>query len=241
VDGILHGSFPLQNSLHGTLYEDYILPCRPVRTLMEKPGFTVILLAAVLLVSGCATRPPQQQDNLCRIFEQQPRWYDYAVASERHWGTPIAVQMAFVQQESSFRARVRPERNRILGFIPGRRPSSARGYAQAQDPAWQDYQQATGNRRARRSNMADALDFIGWYNDVSHRRLGLAKNDAYHLYLAYHDGHTGFQRGGWRNNRQLQSIASRVDQRATTYTRQLQGCEDRFRCRRWYQFWPFCR
>ncbi|MCC5864406.1 MAG: lysozyme-like domain containing protein [Wenzhouxiangella sp.] len=201
----------------------------------------LIALLSILICAGCATRPPQDQDNLCNIFAENPRWYDHARASERRWGTPIAIQMAFVQQESSFRARVRPERRRHLGVIPGRRPSSARGYAQAQDPAWSDYQQATGNRRARRSNMADALDFIGWYNDVSHRRLGLAKNDAYHLYLAYHEGHTGFQRGAWRNNRQLQSIASRVDARALAYQRQLNGCEQRFRCRRWYQVRPFCQ
>jgi len=199
------------------------------------------MLLAAIVMSGCASRPPQQQDNICSIFREQPRWYDHARASERRWGTPIAVQMAFVQQESSFRARARPERNRILGFIPGRRPSSARGYAQAQDPAWQDYQQATGNRRARRSNMADALDFIGWYNDVSHRRLGLSKTDAYHLYLAYHEGHTGFQRGAWRNNQQLRAIASRVDQLAMNYSRQLPACESRLRCRRWYQIRPFCR
>ena len=201
----------------------------------------LLLPLAIVLLAGCASRPPQQQDNICQIFAEQPRWYDYALASEKRWGTPIAVQMAFVQQESSFQARARPERNRVLGIFPGRRPSSARGYAQAQDPAWQDYQRATGNRRARRSNMADALDFIGWYNDVSHRRLGLAKTDAFHLYLAYHDGHTGFQRGGWRNNSQLQSIARRVEQRAAYYARQLPACESKLRCRRWYQFRPFCR
>lgn len=199
------------------------------------------LICLVLLMTACASSPPRNQDNLCQIFDENPRWYDQARASERRWGTPVAVQKAIVQQESSFRARARPERRRYLGFIPGRRPSSARGYAQAQDPAWQDYQAATGNRRARRSNMADALDFIGWYNDVSHRRLGLARNDAYNLYLAYHEGHTGYQRGAWRNNRQLQSIASRVDQRAMNYQRQLNACEDQFQCRRWYQFWPFCR
>jgi hypothetical protein len=195
----------------------------------------------VLFLTGCAATPPRQQDNLCKIFEQHEKWYDYAHQSEERWGTPIAVQMAFVQQESSFRARARPERRRIFGFIPGPRPSSAKGYAQAQDPAWNDYQKATGRRFARRTDMEDALDFIGWYNDVSQRRLGLSKSDAFHLYLAYHDGHTGFQRGGWRSNSQLQAIARRVQQRARDYGRQLPACEDELRCRRWYQFWPFCR
>jgi len=211
---------------------------------MEQTIFLKVLFATVLtmgLMSGCASAPPRQQDNICSIFSEYPRWYDHARASEKQWGTPIPIQMAVVQQESSFRARARPERRRILGIIPGRRPSSARGYAQAQDPAWEDYQKATGSRLARRSNMADALDFIGWYNDVSHRRLGLSKNDAYNLYLAYHEGHTGYQRGNWRSNRGLQSIARRVQERAAAYSHQLPACESKLRCRRWYQFWPFCR
>jgi len=203
--------------------------------------YSLTVLCFALMLSGCAATPPRQQDNLCQIFDQHGDWYDYAHRSEKRWGTPIAVQMAFVQQESSFRARARPERRKILGFIPGPRPSSAKGYAQAQDPAWEDYQKATGRRFARRTDMEDALDFIGWYNDVSQRRLGLSKTDAFHLYLAYHDGHSGFQRGAWRNNSQLQAIARRVQQRAGDYGRQLPACEDDLRCRRWYQFWPFCR
>jgi hypothetical protein len=199
------------------------------------------LAAAALLLAGCATAPPPRgQDNLCRIFAEQPRWYDHAQASEKRWGTPIGIQMAFVQQESSFQAKARPERQRILGIIPGKRPSSAYGYAQAQDPAWSDYQQATGRRFARRSDMGDALDFIGWYNDVSHRRLGLAKTDARNLYLAYHEGHGGYRRGTWRNKRDLQAIAARVEQRAATYQSQLASCESSYRCRRWYQVWPLC-
>jgi len=198
-----------------------------------------MIMMAVL--AGCATTPPAQQENICQVFRDQPRWYDHARASERRWGTSIAIQMAFMQQESSFRARVRPERKRILGFIPGRRPSSARGFAQAQDPAWQDYQAASGNRFARRSNFADASDFIGWYNDISNSRLGIAKNDPFNLYLAYHDGHTGYQRGGWRNNSTLQNIARRVEQRSIEYTAQLRECEAQFRCRRAWQFWPLCR
>lgn len=199
----------------------------------------VFLLGASLL--GCASKPaPSGQDNLCRVFEQHPRWYDHALASEKKWGTPIAVQMAFVHQESAFQARARPPRTRILGVIPGRRPSSAYGYAQAQDPAWEDYRKATGSRMARRSNMGDALDFVGWYNDMSHRRLGLAKNDARNLYLAYHEGHTGYQRGNWRSNSSLQGVAARVEQRASRYGEQLAVCESDLRCRRWYQVQPFC-
>ena len=79
-----------------------------------------LAVAALLLLSGCATfapSPPEDQTNICEIFREQPSWYDYAQASEEKWGTPIATQMAFIQRESSFRSHVRPDRKYYLGFI----------------------------------------------------------------------------------------------------------------------------
>lgn len=195
----------------------------------------------VALLTACATSPPPKQDNLCRIFEHEPRWYDHARDSERRWGVPIAIQMAIVQRESSFKARVRPRRTRLLGIIPWSRPSSAKGYAQAQDPAWQDYRKATGKRLARRANMADALDFIGWYNATTHRQLGIERDDAYNLYLAYHEGRGGYRRGTWKNKPKVRQTAAEVASRAATYGEQLKRCEEDLQCRHWWQFWPFCR
>lgn len=195
----------------------------------------------IALLTACATSPPPKQDNLCRIFEHEPKWYDYARDSAHRWGIPIELQMAIVQRESSFRARVRPERNRLFGIIPWRRPSSAKGYSQAQDPAWQDYRKATGRHFARRANMADALDFIGWYNATTHQQLGIARDDAYNLYLAYHEGRGGYRRGTWKNKPKVRETASQVASRAATYGEQLKHCEDNLRCRHWWQFWPFCQ
>nr|WP_245795481.1 hypothetical protein [Thioalkalivibrio denitrificans] len=195
----------------------------------------------MLLLTACANQPPERADNICHIFEEYPRWYDHARRAEQRWGTPIPVQIAFVHQESGFRHNVRPPREYRFGFIPRRRPSSAYGYAQAITPAWSDYQEATGRHNARRTNMAHALDFIGWYNDVSHRRLGIPPYDAERLYLAYHEGHTGYARGAYRSKPQVQRVAQRVNERAQRYSAQLEECERRFRCRRFYQFWPFCR
>jgi hypothetical protein len=209
---------------------------------MTLPRMLSVLFALfALLAVGCASKPPTRTDNICHIFEEQPRWYDHARRSEARWGTPIPVQIAFVHQESGFRHNVRPPREYWLGFIPKPRSSSAYGYAQAQSPAWTDYQQATGRRTARRSNMANSLDFIGWYNDVSHRRLNIPKHDAERLYLAYHEGHGGYSRGSYRAKPQVVRVARNVDARARNYTTQLAGCEKQFRCRRFYQFWPFCR
>ncbi|NBB93485.1 MAG: hypothetical protein GVY32_10000 [Gammaproteobacteria bacterium] len=203
----------------------------------------LLVIAFALLLFGCATTPPERQDNLCEIFEQEPGWYDDAYESERRWGIPIAVQMAIVQRESSFRARAKPERTTLLGFIPWRRPSSAVGYAQAQDPAWKEYLDMTGRSAwlTSRADMSDALDFIGWYNYTSHQRLDIDRDDAYRLYLAYHEGRTGYRRGTWRDKPKVQQTAREVADRAERYARQLPACEDEFRCAAWWKFWPFCR
>ena len=196
------------------------------------------------LLGGCAAlapSPPADQSNVCEIFREQPRWYDYARESEARWGTPIATQMAFIQQESSFQSHVRPPRQRYLGFIPGPRPSSARGYAQALDPVWGEYRDEAGGTLARRSHMKHATDFIGWYNARSQRQAGISLNNPEHLYLAYHEGAGGYQRGTWRGKPAVQRAAGQVASRASHYQGQLASCEAEFQCRRFYQVGPFCR
>lgn len=196
-------------------------------------GLTISLLA------GCASQPPARQHNLCSVFDQHPGWYDSAKESEETWGTPAHILMAFVRHESGYRSNAKPPFEWFL-FIPLGRPSSARGFAQAQDPAWQDYRNERGGWFRGRSDMEDALDFIGWYNDKSNRLLGISKRDPKHLYLAYHEGHTGYRRASYQDKPELLRIADRVDHTAREYGAQLRRCEERFKCRKWYQFGPFC-
>lgn len=202
------------------------------------------ILGLVLFLSGCATfapNPPQDQSNICEIFREQPSWYDYARDSQEKWGTPIATQMSFIQQESSFRSHVRPDRKRYLGFIPGPRPSSARGYAQAQDPVWGEYRDQAGSTFARRTHMKHATDFIGWYNSRTRAQTGISLNNTEHLYYAYHEGAGGYQRGTYRNKSHVLRAGSQVAARANRYQTQLNSCEAEFQCRRFYQVGPFCR
>jgi len=200
-----------------------------------------VLLATLLvgLVAGCATQPPRNQHDLCAVFTEYPEWYDYAKAAERVWGTPAHILMAFVRHESAYRADARPPFEWFL-FIPLGRASSARGYAQAQDPVWQEYRDERGRWFRGRADMEDALDFVGWYNDRSHQRLGISKWDPKRLYLAYHEGHAGYRSGSYRNKPQLLRISDRVDHTAREYGAQLRRCEERFRCRKWYQVGPLC-
>ncbi|MCB1647063.1 MAG: hypothetical protein KDI36_16500 [Pseudomonadales bacterium] len=181
------------------------------------------------MLAGCTTSPPEKPDNICEIFYEKDGWYDDARSASRRWGSSIPVMMAFIHQESTFKARAKPPRTRILWIIPGPRPASAYGYSQATDETWDAYKRATGSWGADRNDFDDAIDFIGWYNDQSHRKNGIAKTDAYSLYLAYHEGHGGFAKKTWAKKQWLKDVSTKVANRAATYQQQLNGCEKNLR------------
>ncbi|MEC6908779.1 hypothetical protein [Photobacterium piscicola] len=183
----------------------------------------LLLTVVALIVSGCATPPPSNQSNLCSIFRQYPDWYEDAVDMQQKWGTPINVAMAIMKQESSYRHDALPPKDYVLGFIPWGRVSSAYGYAQAQDPAWADFQKHTGHGGSR-SSFDDAIQFIGWYTHETQRQLGISKWNAYGQYLAYHDGRGGYKRGTYRNKPWLMKVARKVEQQSKNYGWQLKQC-----------------
>ncbi len=189
--------------------------------------WTRFSLLAVLALAACTSAPPRQPDDICRIFDEKRSWYRAAVETEREWGLPIPVGMAFVHRESSYVADAKPPRGRLLWVIPWRRPSSAYGYAQATDEAWSDYRKATSRWMVDRDDFDDALDFIGWYNDRSARKLRLSKQDAYHLYLAYYSGISGYASGRWRSDARVKGYASKVARRAQRYSDQFSTCKKR--------------
>ncbi|NQX89033.1 MAG: hypothetical protein HRT77_10245 [Halioglobus sp.] len=184
------------------------------------------LLTAALLTSACSTSPPRDVNNLCEIFREKDDWYDHAVDASENWGSSIPVMMAIMHQESRFRADARPPRRQLLGFIPWSRASSAYGYPQAKDGTWKDYKREAGSFGADRDDFSDAIDFIGWYNYKSGQRSGIAVHDTYGLYLAYHEGHGGYNRLTHRDKPWLLDVARKVQNRAGQYRAQLVVCED---------------
>jgi hypothetical protein len=176
-------------------------------------------------LAGCTSSPPEQTDNICEIFYEKDGWYKDAQKASRRWGSSVPVMMAFIHQESAFRSRAKPPRTKILWIIPGPRPASAYGYSQATDATWSIYKRDTGSWGADRNDFDDAVDFVGWYNDQSHRRNNIARTDAYSLYLAYHEGHGGFSKRSFANKQWLKDVSSKVSRRAVSYGEQLKGCE----------------
>ena len=130
---------------------------------MKKYKSFLFFLFIIFFIQSCITRPPESPDNLCLIFKEKRNWYKAAIKSESRWEIPPYVLMSFVFQESSYKADARPEREKLFGFIPWSRPSSAYGYSQALTNTWEDYKNETGNSLASRRNFSDSADFIGWY------------------------------------------------------------------------------
>lgn len=188
-----------------------------------------LLRALVLLVfvSACGSSnfsAPRNLDNACSIVSERPAYLRAMNKAERRWGIPVHVQMAVIYQESKFIGNARTPFRYALGVIPMGRQSSAYGYSQALDATWEEYQQDTGRNFAKRDDITDATDFMGWYMDESTERLGISKRDARSQYLAYHEGRAGFARGSYRNKSWLMRIAGEVDTRSSLYQRQLASC-----------------
>lgn len=192
--------------------------------MIRRVSFLGLGSLVTLLLTGCMSHPPSDVSNACKIFHENPRWYHQAKSVEKRWLVPVPVQMAIVHQESHFVANARPPRRKILAMIPWKRPTTAYGYSQALDGTWSLYRRSDGSVFSSRTNFGDAVDFIGWYANQAHRKAGIARSNAYDLYLAYHEGIGGYQRKTYLRKGWLMPVARKVASRAQIYQAQLNHC-----------------
>ncbi len=195
----------------------------------------LILIIVLFFITACTPPPPSQPQNICKIFNQYPNWYWAAKKTKKKWGVPVSVQMAIIFQESGFNGNAKPPRGKLLWVIPWKRPSSAHGYSQALDGTWDHYKRQTGHSGAKRNDFRDASDFIGWYSVQAHRKAGISLYNANALYLAYHEGIGGYQRGTYRSKPWLMNVSKKVESRASLYQRQLSVCESHIK-KPWWKF-----
>ena len=186
----------------------------------------ILPLVIIIALSACTSKaPPKNTTDVCQIFKEKYSWYEAAIKTEKRWKIPVSVSMAIIKQESSFIADARPQRTKLLGFIPWKRVTSARGYAQAVDGTWEMYLKDRGGWFVARNDFEDAVDFIGWYNYKTHKQLNISMTNARALYLAYHEGRGGYKRGSYRTKPWLLSVADKVQRNANRYDAQYQGCK----------------
>ncbi len=180
----------------------------------------------LLLAASCGGNysAPRNLDDACSITDQRPAYLKAMQRAERRWGVPVHVQMATIYQESKFIGNARTPFTYALGVIPMGRQSSAYGYSQAIDGTWDDYRDGPGRGGARRDDIDDATDFMGWYMTETEEKLGISRWDAENQYLAYHEGRNGYAAGSHNGKDWLLRVAREVAARAETYQMQLISC-----------------
>lgn len=179
-----------------------------------------ILAILSLILSGCLSPQPHNINNICAVFAEYPEWYWAAKKTEQRWGVPVPVQMAIMYQESSFRSDAAP-----INIKTKKPTSSAYGYAQALVQTWQGYKESSARYLiSLRSDFASASDFMGWYANQAQRTLHISPNDAYDLYLAYHEGMGGYHSHSYLKKPWLIKVARSVQSNSNKFQQQLQSC-----------------
>tara|TARA_B100000315_G_C14378716_1_gene496411 strand:+ start:216 stop:824 length:609 start_codon:yes stop_codon:yes gene_type:complete len=186
----------------------------------------IVFSLIFLFIISCTTIEPYMSADSCILFNEKKNWYKATKKSYDKWGAPISLQLAIVRQESSFKQFAKPKRKKILGIIPGSRPSTAFGYAQVTNPTWDWYKSRVGNKNASRANFYDIADFIGWYIEESYKTLGISKKDAFNQYLAYHEGQGGWKKKSYNSKKWLIEAAKNVEINTNKYNTQLKQCEN---------------
>jgi hypothetical protein len=191
---------------------------------MSRTLRALLLLLFLASCGGGNFSAPRNLDDACSVIQQRPNYLKAMKVAQRNWGVPISVQMAVLYEESKFVGNARTPHQYALGVIPMGRQSSAYGYAQALDSTWDDYRHERDRAGARRDNIRDATDFMGWYMDTTTTELGISKSDAESQYLAYHEGRKGFARQSYKSKGWLMDVAQEVGNRSQLYHSQLASC-----------------
>ena len=191
---------------------------------MSRSLRALILLGFVAACGSSNHSAPKNLNNACSIVDQRPSYLTAMKRTQNRWGVPVAVQMATIYQESKFIGNARTPHEYALGVIPMGRVSSAYGYSQALDGTWAEYKRERGGFGARRDDIGDATDFMGWYFEKTREDLGIPLGDARNQYLAYHEGRTGYRRGSYRSKSWLVRVSDEVAARAIMYDFQLRSC-----------------
>lgn len=182
-------------------------------------------LSSLIFLSSCSSNSqPANPKDICSVFQEKDQWYVDAHKVHSSTGVPMHVALAIMYQESAFIGDAKPPMQYFL-FIPYGRASSAYGFAQAQDPVWDEYVSERGSFFSDRDDFYDALDFISWYMLKTKKINNIALTDAYNQYLNYHEGWTGYRKKTYMNKDWLKSVAKNVANRAKIYKEQLLKCD----------------
>ena len=191
---------------------------------MKKPSQILSsFLIFLLLFSTACSSIPKNTSNSCSIFSEKYFWYKHVKKTEKKWGTPVHLQLAFIKMESDFDWLAKPQRLKLFKVIPYKRPSSSFGYSQAVKGTWEQYKKENNKPLATRARFKDSVDFIGWYTNKSSQILKISKKDVFRQYIAYHEGWGNYK--NYKSNNKIILLAKKVEKQSSKYKNQLSDCQ----------------
>ena len=193
-------------------------------------SFSIILF---LFISACSSIPKNTADG-CSIFSERYFWYKHVKKTEKKWGAPVHLQLAFIKMESDFDWLAKPPRHKLFKVIPYKRPSSSFGYSQAVKGTWKQYKKENNRPLATRARFKDSVDFIGWYTNKTSKILKISKKDVFKQYIAYHEGWGNYK--NYKNNNKIILIAKKVKNQSDRYKKQLSDCKNKLDRKRYIIF-----
>lgn len=167
------------------------------------------MAAVLILLPSCCCAAVQ---NICDLIKIHPNWYEAAKVTQLKWGVPVPVQLAIIQQESDFDADAKSP------------TSTAFGYAQIVNKDWYTYTRRVTDDVQGRNVFADATNFIGWYANLMKSQIHISPDDAFALYMAYHDGSSGYLEDLRRRYAPVRTLAYHVQSVADKYQKELVSC-----------------
>ena len=84
---------------------------------MSFDNFLKFFCILFIFIIACTSNQQINTADSCIIFDQKKNWYKSTKKSYDNWNTPIALQLAIINQESSFRQFAKPERKKIKKYI----------------------------------------------------------------------------------------------------------------------------
>lgn len=178
-------------------------------------------------ISGCSSllfesKTTNHPNNACHILHENKDWLDSTYTTYKKWGVPISVQLAFMKYESSFKHDARPLKKK--GFFFDTYYSTAYGYSQALNATWSEYKNKAKKPSAERTSFSDSSDFIGWYLNGVSKQIKVKRSDVYNLYLAYHEGVSGWKKKSYRKKKWLIARSKKLESQALKYSKQIKKC-----------------
>lgn len=170
--------------------------------------FTFALISIPTISLAIPSFSHAQTKNICTLLNANPDWAESVVAAEEKWGVSAGNILAFIDQESRFRANASSGPNY--------------GYAQATQQTWNGFLKDTKIGNKSRSDFDASVNFVGWHFKQMNKQFGIGMNNVSEQYLAYQLGSGGYKKGAPPASRR---IAASVASRARIFEDQLDNCD----------------